>query len=339
MRKFIKIFLLLCLLVPFTLIAQQTEQIGTSMANFLKIGVGPRAIGMGEAFVALANDASSLYWNPAGIANLEKNEAIFQSTEWVASTNLYFVGLTMPIGNVGTFGASFYSFSSGEMEETTVRQPEGTGRTFSADNLAIGISFARALTDRFSFGITAKYISESLSRENASSFAFDIGSIYVTNFLNDMRIGFALTNLGATMTLSGPDLIVDYDVAPDVPTNKTTSASMGTQSWDLPLAFKIGIGTYLFNTEQNSLSIEADLYDSRDYQPRYNVGSEFNIKLIGNQKVSIRAGYKGNYDEESFTFGGGLFLNLANYDFKFDYAFAKVNRFGNVHRYSISILF
>lgn len=335
----IKIILSLYFLISMSLNAQKTEQIGTSMANFLKIGVGPRAIGMGEAFIALANDASSLYWNPAGISNIEKNEIIFQSTEWIASTNLYFVGIAMPISDMGTFGASFYSFSSGEMEETTVRQPEGTGRTFSANNLAIGFSFARALTDRFSFGITAKYITESLSREKANAFAFDIGSIYITNFLNNMKIGFALTNLGSTMSLSGPDLIVDYDVAPDVPTNKTIDASMGTQSWDLPLAFKIGLGTYVFNNEQNSLSIEADLYDSRDYQARYNIGSEYIIKLIGNQKVSIRTGYKGNYDEESFTLGGGLLLNLANFDFKFDYAFVAVKRLGNVHRYSISILF
>jgi len=319
--------------------AQKTEHVGTSMANFLKIGVGPRAIAMGDAFVALSDDASSLYWNPAGIARVTKNEILIQATQWIAETNLYYLGLVVPLGDLGTLGASFYNFSSGDIEETTVRQPEGTGRTFSASNLSIGITYSRLLTDRFSVGFSLKYINETLSREDASAFAFDIGSIFTTNFLNEMRLGIALTNLGSSMELDGPDLIFNYDVAPDVPTNKTVDAKFGTQSWDLPLTFRIGMGTYVFNNNNNSLAVEVDLYDTRDYKPRYNIGSEYTIKLIGEQKVSLRAGYKGNYDEEGLTLGGGLFLRLANFDFKIDYAFADVNRLGNVHRYSLSILF
>ena len=333
------IFLILCFSVSISLYAQNTDQVGTSMANFLKIGVGPRAIAMGEASVALTNDASSLYWNPAGIANINKNEVLFQTTKWVAETNLYYLGLVLPMGEMGTLGADFYNFSSGDMEETTLQQPDGTGRTFSTSNLAIGLSYSRSLTDRFSVGFSIKYITESLSRESASAYAFDIGSIFTTNFLNDMKLGIALSNLGTSMELDGPDLIVSHDVAPDVPTNKTVDAKLGTQSWDLPLTFRIGMGTYVVNNENNSLSMEVDVNDTRDYQARYNVGSEYTIKLIGEQKVSFRAGYKGNYDEEGLTFGGGLFLTLANFDFKFDYAFADVNRLGNVHRYSISILF
>ncbi len=332
-------FLILWLSVTICMYAQQTDQVGTSMANFLKIGVGPRAIAMGDAFVALSDDASSLYWNPAGIARINKNEVLFQTTQWVAETNLYYLGLALPMGDLGTFGASFYNFSSGDMEETTTAQPDGTGRTFSTSNLAIGLTYSKLITDRFSVGFSIKYITETLSRENASAYAFDIGSIFTSNFLNEMKLGIVLSNLGTSMELDGPDLIVNYDVAPDVPTNKTVDARLGTQSWDLPLTFRIGMGTYILNNDNNSLSVEVDLNDTRDYQPRYNVGSEYTVKLVGEQKVSVRAGYKGNYDEEGLTFGGGLFLNLANFGFKLDYAFAAVNRLGNVHRYSISILF
>ena len=332
-------FLILWFLAIVCVDAQQSDQVGTSMANFLKIGVGPRAVAMGDAFVALSNDASSLYWNPAGIALVTKNEVLFQTTRWVAETNLYYLGLALPMGNFGTFGASFYSFSSGDMEETTTAQPDGTGRTFSTSNLAIGLTYSKLITDRFSVGISVKYITETLSRENTSAYAFDIGSIFTTNFLNDMKLGIVLSNLGTSMELDGPDLIVNYDVASDVPTNKTVDARLGTQSWDLPLTFRIGLGTYVINNDDNSLSMEVDLNDTRDYQPRYNVGGEYTVKLIGKQKVSIRAGYKGNYDEEGLTLGGGLFLTLANFDFKLDYAFADANRLGNVHRYSVSILF
>jgi len=309
------------------------------MANFLKIGAGSRAAALGDAFVALPNDASALYWNPAGLAVLNKNEVLIQTTSWIAGTNLYYLGIALPFGDIGTLGASVYSFSSGEMEETTISNPDGTGRFFSASNLALGLSYARALTDRFSVGVTVKYISETLSRESADAFAFDIGSTFRTNFLNDLTLGIALSNLGSQMELNGPDLIVQYDVAPDVPTNKTTDARLGTRAWDLPLIFRIGLGSYIINNDKTSLSLEVGVNDTRDYEPRYNAGSELTYKIIGEQKIMLRAGYKGNYDEEGLTAGGGLLLTLAGYDFRFDYAFADYNRLGNVHRYSISILF
>ena len=105
MRK-ILLTLIIFLLIGFTVQAQETSQVGTSMANFLKIGVGPRAIGMGEAFVAMANDASAIYWNPAGLGSLTKNEALMQTTTWIADTKLYFLGLAIPFGDYGTLGAS-----------------------------------------------------------------------------------------------------------------------------------------------------------------------------------------------------------------------------------------
>ena len=340
MKKIVfKTFLLFCLSISTISLAQQNDQVGTSMANFLKIGAGSKAAAMGDAFVALPNDASALYWNPAGLTSLNKNEVLIQTTSWIAGTNLYFLGVALPFGNLGTLGASVYSFSSGEMEETTLLNPDGTGRFFSAGNLALGLSYARALTDRFSVGVTIKYINETLSRESADAFAFDIGSTFRTNFLNEMTLGIALSNLGSQMELNGPDLIVQYDVAPDIPTNKTTDARLGTRAWDLPLIFRIGLGTFILNNETTSLSLEVGVNDTRDFDPRYNAGSELTFKLIGEQKIMLRAGYKENYDEESITAGGGLFLNLAGYDFKFDYAFADYNRLGDVHRYSISILF
>ena len=338
MRK-ILLTLLVFLLIGYTVQAQETSQVGTSMANFLKIGVGPRAIGMGEAFAAMANDASAIYWNPAGLGSLTKNEVLAQTTNWIADTKLYFLGLALSFGDYGTLGASVYSFSSGEMEETTLDQPDGTGKFFSAGDFALSVSYAKSLTDRFLVGLTVKYINESLSRETADAFAFDIGSIFTTNFLNDMKIGIALSNLGTSMKLDGPDLTVSHDIAPGVPTNKLVDASLATQSWDLPLTFRIGIGSYIINNENTSVSLEADVNDTRDYLPRYNVGTELALKIIGNQKVMLRAGYKGNYDEEGLTLGGGLFLNLASFDFKLDYAFADFNRLGNTHRYAVSILF
>jgi len=330
-------FLLLCGCLQSA--AQESSQVGTSMANFLKIGVGPRATAMGDALVAMTDDASALYWNPGGLGRVRKNELLMQSTAWIGDTKLYFLGIVFPLGDFGTLGASVDYFTSGDMEETTIQQPDGTGRTFSTHDLALGVSYAKRLTDRFSVGVTVKYVSESLSRETAEAVAFDIGSVYTTSFLNEMKLGIALSNLGGSMKVDGPDLIVSHDVAPDVPTNKSVDASLATQSWDLPLTFRIGVGTFVYKTEASSLSLEAGVNDTRDFQPRYNLGSELTVRVVGEQKVMLRLGYKGNYDEEGLTAGGGIVVNLSGFDFKMDYGYASFSRLGNVHRYAVSILF
>jgi hypothetical protein len=330
-------FLLLCGCLQSA--AQESSQVGTSMANFLKIGVGPRATAMGDALVAMSDDASALYWNPAGLGYVKKNELLMQSTTWIGDTKLYFLGIVFPLGEFGTLGASVDYFTSGDMEETTIQQPDGTGRTFGTHDLALGVSYAKRLTDRFSVGVTVKYVSESLSRETAEAVAFDVGSVYTTSFLNEMKLGIALSNLGGSMKVDGPDLIVSHDVAPDVPTNKSVDASLATQSWDLPLTFRIGVGTFVYQTDASALSLEAGVNDSRDFQPRYNVGSELTVRVVGEQKVMFRLGYKGNYDEEGLTAGGGIVVNLSGFDFKMDYGYASFSRLGSVHRYAVSILF
>ena len=307
----IKKILLLLFSISLMVYAQESDQRGTSMANFLKIGVGSRSAAMGDAFVAMTDDASATYWNPGGLALVEKNEVMFQSTNWIADTYLYYLSLAIPFGDLGTIGASVYSFDSGDMEETTVEQPDGTGRLFSATDFLIGLSYARTFTENFSVGFTVKYISEKLSRETASAIAFDIGSVFKTDILNGMRIGLVLSNLGGTMKLEGPDLNVSHDINTGLPTNKFVNASLGTQDWQMPLLFRIGLGTYVIKNENTSLSVEAAFNDSRDYETRYNLGSEFIIAIVGEQRVALRMGYLGNYDEAGLTAGLGLLLNLA----------------------------
>lgn len=315
------------------------SQVGTSMANFLKIGVGSQAAAIGDAYVAMANDVSSLYWNPGGLGNIKSVEFLFQSNAWIAGSSLNYFGAAVPIGNVGVFGASVYRFASGDIEETTLSQPDGTGRIVTASDIAIGASYARQMTGRFSAGVTLKYVGERLSRETSNSFAIDIGSLFITNFFNDMRIGISLSNLGSRMLLSGPDMIVSHDLAADIPTNKYADASLATQEWDLPLIFRFGVATDVINTGSTRLTTAAAINDSRDYELRYNLGAEFAQNLLGDQEVSLRAGYKGNYDEDSITFGGGLRMNFAQYKLSIDYAYSSTGRLGNAERYSLGIIF
>ena len=138
------------------------QRAGISTAQFLKIGVGSRATAMGDAFVAVANDVSALYWNPAGLTQFSENQVMFSHNQWVVDINHDFIGAVYHLDDANTFGVSLTSLSMDEMEVTTEYAPFGTGEYFGFSDMAIAVSYSRKMTDQFSFGGTVRYIEESL---------------------------------------------------------------------------------------------------------------------------------------------------------------------------------
>jgi len=334
-RKHLYFFLALFVISATLAFGQKAElnQKGTSMANFLKIGIGARATAMGGAYVALSNDVSSLYWNPGGLGMLGKNEALFQITNWIMDTKLYFVGISYKLSSLGILGFHFNSFSSGDIEETTILEPEGTGRSFTASDFSVGLTFSRQLTNRFSAGITLKYISESLDRENAKTVAIDIGSIFITNFFNNLRIGFAFCNLGGRMQLAGTDLNFQHLAEPGI---KYTRAELGTEPWDIPLMFRFGIATDVIRSDVITFTMSTEVMDSRDFTYRIATGGELALKDI----MFLRGGYKFNYDEADLTFGVGLKLSIpSGIGLKLDYAYGNYGILNNTQILSAIFMF
>ena len=146
---------------------------GSTAAPFLNIGIGPRAIAMGGAFIATADDVSSLYWNPAGAARMNKSGALFSHSKWFADINYNWAGSVINLGDAGVFGVSVTNLDYGDMELTTLSEYEGTGGTFTANDMAIAITYAKNLTDRFSIGGNVKYISQNIWNSAASALAVD----------------------------------------------------------------------------------------------------------------------------------------------------------------------
>ncbi|MFQ6618178.1 MAG: PorV/PorQ family protein, partial [Fidelibacterota bacterium] len=219
----------------------QISKVGTTGAQFLKIGVGSRAVGMGGAFVALANDASAVYWNSAGLSQLRMREVIAVHVDGFMDSYYNFMGFAIPLGGYGTVGISVISVGMGEMEVRTVLEPEGTGEKFDAGSFALGLSFSRSLTDRFSIGFHGKYISERIWHMTASSLALDIGTLYITQF-HDFRIGMSISNFGSKMQLKGIDTMVFHDIDETKEgNNDRINAHLDTGSFDLPLLFRVGI--------------------------------------------------------------------------------------------------
>jgi len=321
--------------------SQNVSKTGTTAASFLEIGIGASANAMGGAFVGLSNDASALYWNVSGITNTERFEAIVVHTDWIADTKLDYAALVIPLGEFGNFGFSFTSLSMEDMKVTTVEQPDGTGEYFSSSNLAIGLSYAKKLTDRFSVGITAKYIKESIWHMTSSGFAFDAGTLFKTDLLGGMTIGAVMSNFGTEMRLEGRD--ARYTIRVDENkqgSNDNIPTNIEMDSWDLPLHFQIGVSTYAINTDDYKLNISTDaVIPNNDYQS-LNVGAEFIFLNV----FYVRGGCNSLFLQDAeggLSFGVGVNSNmlLSTAEVNFDYAFRDFGNLTNVHSFSLGIKF
>jgi hypothetical protein len=321
----------------FSLYAQEVDYSGTSVANFLKIGVGARQVAMGEAAIAVVNDASALFWNPAAVTRIEDLGSIsISSMNWLVDTRVSYVAGVINLKEFGFLGLDLQFLDYGEIEETTVYDQNGTGRFVDASDMSVGLGYARQLTERFSFGIKVKYIAEKLAGVTADAFGFDIGADFQTSFFNNnLRLAAALSNFGSKMQFSGRDLAVTYTI-PGSPSSKQIPANLETLSWEIPLLFRFGISNYFINNEDFSLLAAYDILDSRDYDVRHNLGAEIGYR----QMFFLRGGYKFNYDEVNYTAGIGFDMtSVIGYKLKLDYVFQDYGVFESLHQFSFGINF
>ncbi len=336
MRKSI-FFILLALL---TTSGYGFNKTGSSAAQFLKIGVGARASALGESFVAMADDPTCLFWNPAGLVLTGRPEILGTHTEFFADLSHEFVGIVLPLGEFSAMGLSVIALNSGEMEVTTIAEPEGTGAYFSYGGIAVGITYAQFLTERFSTGVTVKYVQERAHNENAGAVAFDVGTLLDTEFLG-VRIGMCMSNFGGGMKLAGADLITSSDVDPQLGGNPETDARLETGSWPLPLNFRVGIATELMgedgicSSEAHRVVIALDGVYTSDNVEKGSMGMEYEFA----RTLALRVGYKLNYDEQTLSYGGGLRKEVGGIELKIDYALAKHGRLGDVHRLGLGLRF
>lgn len=328
----------LVLIVLVTSLYGGVSKVGTTAAPFLTIAVGPRALGMGGAFVSVANDATAMFWNVGGIGKLTENEVVLIHTNWILDTSYEYAGLVLPIPGYGTLGLNFTYLNLGEMEQTTERDPDGNGIMFSSASFAFGIAFARQLTDRFSIGGNAKYIQENIMNSRAIGFALDIGTLFRTQFKN-ARFGMSISNFGTKMQMSGSDLMIQHDIDPDLAGNNPyVGAYLATGRFDLPLLLRVGLSIDLIDTPKNLLTIASDVLYPNDNTQSVNVGAEY----VFDNFFALRAGYKSLFledSEEGFTFGAGLSTGIGMINFRLDYAYEIFGRLNNVHKFGVAMEF
>ncbi len=319
--------------------AQGVTKTGTTAGKFLSIGVGPRAIAMGGAFTSSANDATAMYWNPAGIDQISENQFVFTQTDWFVDIKLNYVGAVFKAGELGTIGVNLTAMTMGDMEVTTTKNPEGTGDYFSAGMYAFGFSIARHLTQKFIIGANFKYIRETISQSSAQGVALDIGTMFVTPFYG-VRLAANISNFGTKMRMSGEDLLIQHDPDPNIAgDNANLNAYYETDSFELPLRVQIGLARdFYFSNQRLTLAVEAaHPNDNSEYM---NLGGEV---ALFNERVFLRGGFKSLFmkdREEGLTLGVGYKTpSLGRFRLNIDYAFQDFVHLGDVHTFGFILTF
>ncbi len=294
------------------------QRAGISTAQFLKIGVGGRATAMGDAFIAVANDASALYWNPAGLSQFEDNQIIFSHNNWVVDINHEFLGAVYHLDDANTFGVSLTSLSMQDMKVTTEFAPFGTGEYFGFSDLGLAISYSRKMTDQFSFGGTIRYIEETLDVLKMRGVMIDLGTYYWTG-LGTTRFAVTVSNFGNNLAPDGEVVLIGKRSKSD------------WQAFSPPTIFRIGFAFEPYQDDENKITTSIQLNHPNDNSENLSLGLEY----VWNKMFFARGGYKFNVDEQNYSFGAGINLPINIANVSVDYAFANFTRLGSAHRFSI----
>lgn len=316
------ILLILLFVVPLT--AQQFGQVGTSGAQLFKISFDPRASALGNAAASVVSNASAVYTNVSGIEGIRNTDLAFTYVPWFAGIDMVSIAAAHRFGDIGVVGFQATGFSTNE-EITTVEMENGTGQTYSIQNIVLGLSFSRHITEKLVIGAQVKYIRESYFDHSTSGLAFDIGSNYDLGFLGS-RLAMTLQNFGPDLNpLEGS--YRDYSEG---------NVEKGFLRNPLPVTFRASFTMEPIVSEAYRARFIVDLIHPNDNVEHYCLGSE----VLLYDFLAVRGGLKMNYDDESFAagigFNGDKFLGQ---NIRFDYSFEKFKVLPSVQKLSIGIAF
>ena len=294
--------------VPRSFAMFRSSDKGTCGAQFLKLGVGARAVAMGEAYSVIADGADALYWNPAGLTRIENRSATFMHAILLDSVVYDYLGYGQNIPGYGAAGASIQYLSVGTIKETDSSGFE-TGSSFSPRDFAFSLGYAREI-EGFNVGIAAKYIHVKIS-QSASTLATDIGALSPAYFNERIRFSFVMQNLGGTLKV---------DRESD------------------PLPFNIKLGGSLAIDENWTAALDLNL--PKDNNPNVALGTEYRVPYGADWNFSGRFGFNSRTlgDVDGFT-GLSFGLGAGFRQLELDYAFVPFGTIGHTHRISVGARF
>ncbi|MDD5688209.1 MAG: PorV/PorQ family protein [Elusimicrobia bacterium] len=312
MFKMLSAVMLSVMFTCVTCISNAEAGVGSSTMQFLKLGVGAKQEGMGGAQAAVAEDVNSVYWNPAGLGSVSATELSFMHLSHFEGISYEYLAIGHPISEDSTIGLQIMYLNYGSIRKTLedvygAYDTAGSLGNYSAKDMGGAISYGKQVDETINIGGSLKMVSQKIDTDSASGFGLDLGAEYVP-VKGGIQLGLAVQNIGG---------------------------KVGSDS--LPGNIKAGLGKKLSVFEsENNLTIAADINYGLDTDSmRENIGME----LLIAEMLSIRAGYKIGYDEESYTLGGGFKIAGESSSFDMDYAFIPTKDLGDTHRISLGIRF
>lgn len=338
---------------------QDNTAYGGAAGEFLLLGAGARGTALGGAYAALTTDATAMYYNAAGLAQLARPTVMITSSSYVADTKYAWAGLAFPLGGgVRAVGISLGSFGFSDQPIYTLDDPDGNGRTYSVRQTFISGTLAQNFSDRFSAGISLKFINDRLGTAKANAVAVDFGTNFHASVgARPIRASFVIQNLGSNLQHTGQDLIVGVTRTPplgtvDIP-QEPQSAQLSTGSWTLPVMFRVGVALDLVAMGSNRLTVLSEFTQPNNTKPGAGAGFEWSMQNIGQRGFSVaaRGSYtvmpdnqtsdltiglptkesSGSFTSDGLALGGGLEYAHGQTRLGFDYAWKSLGTLGSTN--------
>jgi len=319
--------------------AHAQSKTGTTIGSFLTIEPDARVAGMGNAGASLTDGLEAYYFNPASLAHTDRHGALLSHAEWIAGIQFDHVIVAVPVGKLGVGAVSITSLRSGAIAVRTVSQPLGTGEFYSADDIAIGLGLARAVTDRFAIGGHIDVLQERIWNSTLGAAVVHLGAQYkVTD--GGLMMGASLSNLGVGGRFNGDNLRVTFDQDPTRNgDNGTLPATIFTDRFGTPILMRFGLAYPLKLNAQNHVLFVADALHPNDNTESLSLGAEYGYKKL----FSLRAGWQRLHQQDvegGLTLGAGVHGEMNNaLAYHFDYAYSDQGRLLAAHRFTVGVDF
>jgi len=300
-RSILAILGVICLILP----AAASEEGTSAGLAFLKLGVGARAIGLGDAYTAVAGDASSVYWNPAGIVNVENVDVTLMHSEWFQDIRYEYVGGVQSFGDYA-IGLGIVGLYMDDLERRVGPTAEPIGH-FGVFDFAFTGSYARRLSDHLDVGGSVKYLHEKIDEDAAKGVAFDLGGHYRVPGFEGLTAGVAVVNLGPQMKFI-------------------------EEEFNLPVMYKLGVAV---DVPVESLNGRVLIATDAVMPAEGNTKLHFGIEYEFADMLALRFGYRTGWDNQNVSAGLGVKVR----NFRLDYAVVPFySELGDTHRVSLGVM-
>ena len=297
-------------------------KVATTAGNWLKLETGARGVGMAGAMVAAGTGVSAITYNPASIGFVKGSELYYSKTNYLAGISHSSMAYGTQVTPTDFIAFHLFTFNSGKMDVTNAFFPDGTGEEFDVTGLSLRGTYAKILTDRLKFGVSIKYIRETIYTTAMQTFAIDLGSNFDTGIYG-IILGMSVTNFGPDVQFSGEGL--EQQVADTLSVDGTLSKL--TDEFPIPMSFRLGIKKDVFNNSIHKRTVAMDGVNPVDYVVTGNIGLEYSWL----ETAYIRGGTHLNHDTASFTMGAGIKIG----NIFVDYAYANYGILDNTNQFGL----